>query len=71
MSDSATRTYRVTGMSCEHCRAAVSEEISAIDGVEDVTVDLEDGTVAVTGAEVKDDAVRAAVDEAGYELAPA
>lgn len=71
MTDSTTRTYKVTGMSCEHCRSAVAEEISAIDGVEDVTVDLENGTAVVTGAEVEDDAVRAAVDEAGYELAPA
>lgn len=69
MSDSTTRTYKVTGMSCEHCRSAVSEEISAIDGVEEITVDLENGTASVTGAGVEEKAVRAAVNEAGYDLA--
>ena len=63
-------TYRVTGMTCEHCVRAVSSEVSRIDGVTDVQVDLPTGEVTVTsGAPLDTDDVRAAVDEAGYELA--
>lgn len=65
MSDSAT--YRVPGMSCEHCRAAVSEELSAVSGVESVGVDLETKLVTVSGSSLDDAALRAAIDEAGYE----
>ncbi|MFC8045907.1 heavy-metal-associated domain-containing protein [Nocardia sp. NPDC057353] len=63
-------TYTVTGMTCGHCAAAVKSEIGKIDGVTGVDVDLESGavTVASTGA-LADDAVQAAVDEAGYEVA--
>jgi copper chaperone CopZ len=68
-----TQTYAVTGMTCEHCVKAVGEEISAIDGVTAVDIDLVvDGSsqVRVTSAETLDiEQVRAAVDEAGYELA--
>lgn len=64
-----TTTYNVTGMTCGHCAKAVSSEVSAIDGVTDVVVDVEAGTVVVTGEGVTEDAVRAAVDEAGYVLA--
>ncbi len=67
-----TSTYTVTGMTCGHCVSAVTEEISAIDGVGDVRVDLGSGAVTVTSdAPLSDEAVRAAVDEAGYELANA
>jgi copper ion binding protein len=67
-----TSTYTVTGMTCGHCVSAVTEEISAIDGVGDVRVDLGSGTVTVTSdAPLSDEALRAAVDEAGYELANA
>lgn len=63
-------TYRVTGMTCEHCVRAVSTEVAAIDGVTDVRVDLPTGDVIVTSdAPLDADDVRAAVDEAGYELA--
>lgn len=63
-------TYRVTGMTCEHCVRAVSTEVAAIDGVTDVQVDLPTGDVIVTSdAPLDADDVRAAVDEAGYELA--
>ena len=61
--------YQVTGMTCGHCVQAVTTEVSAIDGVTHVQVDLESGRVDVTGEGVTDEAVRAAVDEAGYALA--
>ncbi len=63
-------TYTVTGMTCEHCVRSVTEEISEIDGVRDVVVDLPTGAVTVTSARPLDDSdVRAAVEEAGYQLA--
>ncbi|WP_219418208.1 heavy-metal-associated domain-containing protein [Pseudonocardia nigra] len=63
-------TYTVTGMTCGHCVASVTEEISEIDGVTDVAVDLPTGAVTVTSSRPVDDAdVRAAVEEAGYQLA--
>jgi copper ion binding protein len=62
-------TYTVSGMTCGHCVSAVSSEISRLDGVTDVRVDLADGTVTVTSEQpLSDKAVAAAVDEAGYEL---
>lgn len=65
----STTTYQVSGMTCGHCVQAVTSEVSAIDGVTDVQVDLESGRVDVTGEGVTEEAVRAAVDEAGYALA--
>lgn len=63
-------SYTVTGMTCEHCVASVTEEIGEIDGVSDVRVDLPTGAVTVISAAPLDEAaVRAAVAEAGYELA--
>ena len=63
-------TYRVTGMTCDHCVRAVSSEVAHIDGVTEVKVDLPTGEVTVTSdAPLDTDDVRAAVDEAGYELA--
>jgi copper chaperone len=65
----ATKTYTVTGMTCSHCVAAVTEEVGAVAGVDDVSVDLDTGNVTVaTEGEVDDAAVRAAVEEAGYEV---
>lgn len=65
-----TETYTVTGMTCGHCAASVTEEISEIDGVQDVAVVVETGAVTVTSAEPLDHAaVQAAVEEAGYALA--
>lgn len=63
-----TREYTVEGMSCAHCESAVAEEVSAVAAVEDLTVDASAGTLQVTGpaAGLDDDAVLAAVDEAGY-----
>jgi copper chaperone len=65
----AETKYTVTGMTCDHCARSVTEEISKIDGVSDVAVDLPTGTVTVSSSESVTDAdVRAAVVEAGYEL---
>ena len=66
---SATSTYTVTGMTCGHCVASVTEEVQEIAGVSDVDVQLATGALTVTGDGVTDDAVRAAVEEAGYQLA--
>ena len=67
-----TSTYTVSGMTCAHCVQAVTGEISALPGVADVQVDLASGAVTVTSeAPLAADDVRAAVDEAGYELADA
>jgi len=67
---SETTTYTVSGMTCEHCAASVTEEISEIAGVEDVAVVVETGAVTVTSAAPLDPAaVQAAVEEAGYALA--
>ena len=67
---SQTSTYTVTGMTCRHCVASVTEEVQEIPGVENVEVDLDTGAVTVTSAESLDDAaVAAAVEEAGYNLA--
>ena len=64
-----TATYTVEGMTCSHCVAAVTTEVSAIDGVTAVEVDLVSGAVAVTGDKQLDrEDVRAAVEEAGYVL---
>lgn len=64
-----TTTYRVEGMSCDHCVRAVTAEVSLIDGVTQVDVDLATGEVAVTSeAPLAAEDVHAAVDEAGYEL---
>jgi copper chaperone CopZ len=62
--------YTVTGMTCGHCVASVTEEISEIAGVTDVAVELSTGAVTVTSTEPVSDAdVRTAVEEAGYRLA--
>lgn len=62
-------TYRVTGMTCAHCAAAVTTEVTSVPGVESVEVDVAAGTLVVRGDEVSDEEVRAAVDEAGYAVA--
>ena len=66
----ATTTYAVSGMSCQHCVDAVTAEVGRLPGVEQVQVDLAAGAVTVTSTEplVLAD-VRAAVDEAGFDLA--
>jgi copper chaperone len=63
------KTYTVTGMTCEHCVRSVTEEVGALDGVTGVAVDLPTGTVTVASdREVGVAEVRAAVEEAGYQL---
>ena len=65
-----TATYAVTGMSCQHCVDAVTAEVGRLAGVEQVTIDLPTGAVTVESAAPLALAdVRAAVDEAGYDLA--
>ena len=65
-----TQTYTVTGMTCGHCAASVTEEISELAGVENVDVVVETGAVTVIStAPLDESAVRAAVEEAGYALA--
>lgn len=67
-----TSTYNVSGMSCQHCVDAVTAEVGRLDGVEQVQVDLPTGAVTVTSrAPLALDAVRGALDEAGYDLADA
>jgi copper chaperone len=61
-------THNVVGMSCEHCVASVHEEVSQVPGVRDVEVDLVSGRLVVTGEGFSENAVEAAVDEAGYGL---
>jgi len=64
-----TSTWSVTGMTCEHCVASVTEELGELDGVRDVSVVLDTGTVTVTSSQPLERAdVRAAVEEAGYAL---
>jgi copper chaperone CopZ len=62
-------TYSVPGMHCGHCEAAVSSEIREVRGVESVDVDLDSKLVTVRGADLDDTALRAAIEEAGYEAA--
>jgi copper ion binding protein len=66
-----TATYRVTGMTCDHCVRAVTGEVSKLAGVKNVEVDLASGTVTVSSDTPLDEGtLRAAIDEAGYELVP-
>ena len=66
----STASYTVVGMTCGHCVSAVTEEVAQLPGVTAVDVDLASGGLAVTSdAPVDETAVRAAVEEAGYEVA--
>ena len=66
---SETLTYTVPAIHCAHCAASIREEVSEVEGVEDVAVELETKLVTVIGTAVDDGAVRAAIVEAGYEAA--
>jgi copper chaperone CopZ len=67
----STASYTVVGMTCGHCVNAVTEEVGAVPGVTSVDVDLASGGLTVTSTQPVDDgAVRAAVEEAGYEVIP-
>jgi copper chaperone CopZ len=59
--------YSVPGMSCEHCRAAITTEVDRLPGVDSVDVDLEGKLVRVSGDGLDDEAIRGAIDEAGYD----
>jgi copper chaperone CopZ len=73
--DAISEHYLVEGMTCSHCVASVTEEVSAVDGVESVSVDLNAGgasrVLVVSSRPVEVEAIRAAVTEAGYSLVPA
>jgi copper chaperone CopZ len=64
-------TLVVEGMSCEHCRVAITDEVSRVSGVEFVEVHLDAKRVRVGGTDVDESAVIVAVDEAGYDAVPA
>ncbi|MBA2573334.1 MAG: heavy-metal-associated domain-containing protein [Nocardioidaceae bacterium] len=66
----SSSTYTVTGMTCGHCVSSVTEEVQEIPGIESVDVVLETGALTVTSSQpVDDEAVKAAVEDAGYQLA--
>lgn len=69
--NSIERTYTIKGMTCDHCRASVTEEVKQIPEVAAIDVDLQTGRLTVSGRDFSDDAIRDAVDEAGYELVSA
>ena len=62
------RTYTVTGMTCGHCEMSVREEVGEVSGVQSVEVSHETGRLVVSGEGLSDDAVKAAVEEAGYAV---
>ena len=67
MTTTSTLTYTVSGMTCGHCVAEVDSEVRAVPGVTDVSVDLDTKAVVVSGTSLDDAAIRAAIDEAGFE----
>ena len=64
-----TITYSVPGVSCGHCRAAITDEVGAVEGVEAVDVDLDAKLVTVSGRNLDHETLVAAIDAAGYEAA--
>ncbi|MGH3077174.1 MAG: heavy-metal-associated domain-containing protein [Gaiellaceae bacterium] len=66
---SETITYTVPAIHCAHCAMSIREEVSEVEGVEDVDVDLETKVVTIHGSPLDDSALRAAIEEAGYEAA--
>jgi copper chaperone len=66
---SEAKNYTVPGMHCHHCELAVTRELEAVAGVTSVRVDLETKIVTVSGSDLDDTALRAAIDDAGYEVA--
>lgn len=71
MSIHTTQTYAVPGMTCDHCKVAVTDEVAEVAGVIAVDVDLDTKLVRVDGHGVDPAAVVAAIDEAGYEAVAA
>jgi copper chaperone CopZ len=64
-----TVAYTVPAIHCEHCAMSIREEVSEVEGVEDVAVDLDAKVVTVSGRDLEDAALRAAIEEAGYQAA--
>jgi copper chaperone len=64
-----TITYSVPAIHCEHCAMSIREEVEEVAGVEGVAVDLDSRLVTVSGRELDDSALRAAIEEAGYQAA--
>ncbi|HET8651794.1 MAG TPA: heavy-metal-associated domain-containing protein [Gaiellaceae bacterium] len=64
-----TITYSVPGVHCAHCGMSIREEVSEVEGVEQVDVDLDAKVVTVRGRDLADERLRAAIQEAGYEAA--
>ncbi len=62
-----TRRYLVPDISCDHCKTAIETEVQPVDGVTAVVVDVAATSVTVSGGD--DDAIRAAIDDAGYDVA--
>jgi copper chaperone len=62
-------TYTVPAVHCAHCATSIREEVSEVEGVEDVVVDLDAKAVTVNGRDLDDAALRAAIEAAGYEAA--
>jgi len=66
---SETVTYSVPAIHCAHCVISIREEVSEVEGVDDVAVDLDTKVVTISGRDLDDTALRAAIVEAGYEAA--
>jgi len=66
---SETVTYSVPGIHCAHCGMSIREEVSDVEGVEAVDVDVDSKVVTIRGRELSDERLRAAIEEAGYEAA--
>lgn len=66
---SETVTYNVPAIHCAHCGMSIREEVSEVQGVEDVAVDIDTKVVTIRGRELSDEKLRAAIQEAGYEAA--
>jgi copper chaperone len=66
---SETVTYSVPAIHCAHCGMSIREEVSEVEGVEDVEVDIDTKVVTIRGHQLADEALRAAIQEAGYEAA--
>ena len=64
-----TLTYSVPAIHCAHCGMSIREEVSEVEGVESVDVDLETKVVTIRGSELSDEKLRAAIEEAGYQAA--
>ncbi len=64
-----TKTYTVPAMHCDHCAAAITDELTSVEGVDAVTVDLDTKVVTIRGEALSDEALRDAIEDAGYAAA--